>query len=104
MASIKDYATSFDELKKTVHIETEEEKRERRVTAYLENISDTIHRSYENGMSRVYIELNHNLYDSYQLKKDLKELGYNIELHREIDSYLMQKIPVRMTVVFNKEN
>ncbi len=55
-------------------------------------------------MSRVYIELNHSLYDSYQLKKDLKELGYNIELHREIDSYLMQKVPVRMTVVFNKEN
>ncbi len=30
MASIKDYATTFDELKKTVHIETEEEKSERR--------------------------------------------------------------------------
>lgn len=104
MASIKDYATTFDELKKTVHIETEEEKRERRVASYLENISDKIHRGYENGMSRVYIELHHDLYDSYQLKKDLKELGYNIELHREIDSYLMQKVPVRMTVVFNKEN
>ena len=102
MASIKDYATSFDELKKTVHIETEEEKRERRVASYLEGISDTIHKGYANGVSLVYIDLDHNLYDSYQLKKDLKELGYHIELHREFDGYLQQKVPVRMTVVFAK--
>lgn len=104
MASIKDYTTTFDELKKRVHIETEEEKHARQVASYLESISDEIHRSYANGMSRVTIELNHYLYDSFKLKNDLKELGYQIELHREIDSYNMEKIPVKMVVIFNKED
>lgn len=104
MASIKEYTTTFDELKKTVHIETEEEKNERLIAAYLNDISITIRKSYESGMRSVTIELNHYLYDSYQLKKDLKELGYQIELHREIDSYNMEKIPVKMVVIFNKKD
>jgi hypothetical protein len=43
------------------------------------------------------------LYDSYKLKKELKELGYEIELHREIDSYTRNLVPVTMVVKFPEQ-
>lgn len=96
--TIKPY--SFKELS-TYSRYTAEQKHKDEIEAYLNNINYKIFEAWtESEVDRVTIELDNNLYDSYKLKKELKELGYEIELHREIDSYTRNLVPVTMVVKF----
>ena len=99
--SIKPYSmTELSRYNRT----TEEEKRKDEIDAYLNNINYKIFTAWtESEVDRVTIELDNNLYDSYKLKKELKELGYEIELHREIDSYTRNLVPVTMVVKFPEQ-
>lgn len=97
-SSIKPY--SFSELRR-YNRTTSEEKRKNEIDAYLNDINYKIFMAWtESEVDRVTIDLDNNLYDSYKLKKELKELGYEIELHREIDSYTRNLVPVSMVVKF----
>lgn len=83
---------------------TAEEKRKDEIDAYLNDINYKIFTAWtESEVDRVTIELDNNLYDSYKLKKELKELGYEIELHSEIDSYTRNLVPVTMVVKFPEQ-
>jgi N-acetyl-anhydromuramyl-L-alanine amidase AmpD len=99
--SIKPY--SMTELRR-YNRTTAEEKRKDEIDAYLNDINYKIFTAWtESEVDRVTIELDNNLYDSYKLKKELKELGYEIELHREIDSYTRNLVPVTMVVKFPEQ-
>lgn len=97
-SSIKPY--SFSELSR-YHRTTAEEKRKDEIDAYLNDINYKIFTAWtESEVDRVTIDLDNNLYDSYKLKRELKELGYEIELHRDIDSSTRNLVPVSMVVKF----
>lgn len=99
--SVKPY--SFGELR-TYPRYTAEQKRKDEIEAYLNDINYKIFTAWtESEVDRVTIDLDNDLYDSYKLKKELKELGYEIELHREIDSYTRNLVPVKMVVKFPEE-
>ena len=99
--SIKPY--SFGELRKYPRY-TAEQKRKDEIDAYLRSIDCQIFDAWtESNNDRVTIKLDNDLYDSYKLKKELKELGYEIELHREIDSYTRNLVPVSMVVKFPEQ-
>ena len=100
--SIKPY--SMTELRSRYNRTTAEEKRKDEIDAYLNDINYKIFTAWtESEVDRVTIDLNNNLYDSYKLKKELKDLGYEIELHREIDSYTRNLVPVTMVVKFPEQ-
>lgn len=99
--SIKPY--SMTELRKEQRFNAEEH-RKNEIEGYLLDINSKIFEAWtESNNDRVTIKLDNDLYDSYKLKRELKALGYEIELHREIDSYTRNLVPVTMVVIFPEE-
>ena len=99
--SIKPY--SMTELRKEPRFNAEQRRKDE-IEAYLMSIDSKIYHAWtESNNDRVTIKLDNDLYDSYKLKRELKELGYEIELHREIDSYTRNLVPVEMVVKFPEE-
>lgn len=84
---------------------TAEQKRKDEIKTYLNNIKYKIFEAWtESEVDSVTIKLDNNLYDSYKLKEELKELGYEVELRRGYYSNIHNGITEPTLVVkFPKE-
>lgn len=62
---------------------------------YLDSIEEGIKEAYRIGCEYYSFNTDEDLYDSNQLKKELKSLGYKVELHKE------KYMPARMVIKFD---
>lgn len=85
-------------LKQTVKKEKPEDIFLNRQKEYLESIENGVKESYRIGCTYYSFNTDEALYDSYQLKKEMKALGYKVELQREHNSWYGKVMPVRMTI------
>lgn len=67
---------------------------------YLDSIENGVKEAYRIGCTYYSFATDEDLYDSYRLKKEMKALGYKVELQREHNSWYGKVMPVRMTIRF----
>lgn len=67
---------------------------------YLDSIENGVKEAYRIGCTYYSFATDEDLYDSYRLKKEMKALGYKVELQREHNSWYGKVMPVRMTLRF----
>lgn len=85
-------------LKQTVKKEKPEDIFLNRQKEYLNSIENGVKEAYRIGCTYYSFNTDEDLYDSYQLKKEMKALGYKVELQREHNSWYGRVMPVRMTI------
>lgn len=90
----------FQTLKQTVKKESQEDIFLNRQKEYLNSIENGVKEAYRIGCTYYSFATNEDLYDSYRLKREMKALGYKVELQREHNSWYGKVMPVRMTIRF----
>lgn len=71
--------------KKEIHIDKEKE--------FFDYINTKINEAHVKGINTVRIDAEDDVYDTYKLKKELKELGYKVSIYKKYDDYYMKYVP-----------
>lgn len=71
--------------KKEIHIDKEKE--------FFDYINTKINEAHVKGINTVRIDAEDDVYDTYKLKKELKELGYKVSIYKKYEDYYMKYVP-----------
>lgn len=71
--------------KKEIHIDKEKE--------FFDYINTKINDAHVKGINTVRIDAEDDVYDTYKLKKELKELGYKVSIYKKYHDYYIKYVP-----------
>lgn len=83
---------SVEKLKK-IHVKNEKEIRIDKEKEFFDYINTKINEAHVKGINTVRIDAEDDVYDTYQLKKELKALGYKVSIYKKFDNYYRMNIP-----------
>lgn len=101
MISVKDLKEKYPVLSKEEKDKIEEEKYKVQVEKFYKDLEQQIIKEQKDGkFTEVYVDAKTCPVDAYQLKREMKALGYRVAITRAFDSYFREMIPDRITITW----